>query len=233
MWRQQSRTAWLKEGDQNTRYFHCRANQRNKRNYILGWEDEVGSWVEDDSLMGNLVESYFQDMFTTSTSSGFDDILNGMQPAVSDDMNVALGREFLAEEVQQSLKQMTPLTAPGLDGMSPIFYKSFWHIVGEDVTTTVLDALNFGVVHDSLNSIFISLIPKIKNPKRVSDVRPISLCNVVYKLIAKVLVNRLKQILSHVAFDSQSAFFFSGRLITDNELMAFETLHYLKRKTQG
>ena len=76
------------------------------------------------------------------------------------------------------------------------------------MTTIVLNALNFGVVHDSLNSIFISLIPKIKNPKRVSDVRPISLCNVVYKLIAKVLVNRLKQILSHVAFDSQSAFFF-------------------------
>ena len=54
----------------------------------------------------------------------------------------------------------------------------------------------------------------------------------VYKLIAKVLVNRLKLILPYVVFDSQSAFL-SGHLITDNVLVAFETLHYLKRKTQG
>ena len=112
----------VEKGDQNTRYFHCRANQRNKRNYILGWEDEAGSWVEDDSSMGNLVESYFQDMFTSSTLPGFDEILNGMQLAISEDMNVALDHEFQAEEVKQALKQMAPLTTPGPDGMSPIFY---------------------------------------------------------------------------------------------------------------
>ena len=124
---------------------------------------------------------------------------------------------------------MAPLTAPGSDGMSPIFYKSFWHIVGGDVTNAVLTALNSGFVPKSLNHTLIALIPKIKDPKKVSDFRPISLCNVVYKLIAQVLVNRLKMILPYVVSDSQSAFL-SGRLITDNVLVAFETLHYLKRK---
>ena len=76
--------------------------------------------------------------------------------------------------------------------MSPIFYKSFWHIVGDDVTAVVLKALNTGVIHESLNSSFITLIPKIKHPKKVSDFQPISLCNVIYKLISKVVVNRLK-----------------------------------------
>ena len=71
---------------------------------------------------------------------------------------------------------------------------------------------------ESINTIFIALIPKIKDHKNVSDFRPISLCNRVYKLIAKVLVNRLKLILPYVVSDSQST---------------FETLHYLKRKTQG
>ena len=96
----------------------------------------------------------------------------------------------------------------------------------------VLKALNTGVVLESLNSTFIALIHKIKHPKKVSDFRPISLCNVVYKLISKVVVNRLKKILAKAILESQSAFL-SRRLITDNVLVAFETLHYLKRKTQG
>ena len=116
--------------------------------------------------------------------------------------------------------------------MSPIFYKSFWHIVGEDVTKAALAILNEGFVPDSINSTFISLIPKVKNPKKIYDFWPISLYNVFYNIIAKVLVNRLKLVLSHVVSEFQSAFL-SGRLISDNVLVAFETLHYLKRKRQG
>ena len=100
------------------------------------------------------------------------------------------------------------------------FYKSFCHIVGKDVTEVVLNALNSGFVLDSINSTFIALIPKIKDPQKVSDFRLISLCNVIYKLIAKVLVNHLKLIFPYVVSNSQSAFLL-GRLITDNVLVAF------------
>ena len=125
---------------------------------------------------------------------------------------------------------MAPLTAPSPDGMSPIFYKSFWHIVGKDVTEVVLNALNSGIILESLNTTYIALIPKIKDPKKVADFRPISLCNVIYKFIAKVVANHLKKFLIQTIPDSQSAFL-SGQLISDNILVAFETLHYLKRKT--
>ena len=104
--------------------------------------------------------------------------------------------------------------------------------MGGDITNAVLVALNLGIILESINTTFISLIPKIQNPKKVSDFRPISLCNVFYKLISKVLVNRLKLVFPYVVSDSQSAFV-SGRLIIDNVLVAFETLHYLKGKTQG
>ena len=104
--------------------------------------------------------------------------------------------------------------------------------MGEDVTAIVLNALNTGIIPESINTTFICLIPKIKNLKKVSDFRPIRLCNVIYKLIAKVVVNRLKKFSAHTIPDSQSAFL-SGRFITDNVLVVFETLHYLKRKTQG
>ena len=99
--------------------------------------------------------------------------------------------------------------------------------MGDDVTAIVLKALNTGVVHESLNTTFITLIPKIKHPKKVSHFRPISLCNVIYKLISKVVVNRLKKVLAQTILESQSAFLL-GRLIYDNILMAFETLHHLK-----
>ena len=122
---------------------------------------------------------------------------------------------------------MAPLTAPGPDGMSPIFYKSFWHIVGEDVTAVVLKVLNSSVVLESLNSTFIALISKVEQPRKVSDFHPISLCNVIYKLISKVLVNRLKIFLAKAIPESQSSFL-SRRLISDNVLVAFEMLHYLK-----
>lgn len=100
------------------------------------------------------------------------------------------------------------------------------------MTVVVLRALNSGIVPNSINTTFITLIHEIKNPKKVLDFRPISLCNIIYKLIVKVVANRLKKFLANSMPDSQSAFLL-GRLISNNILVAFETLHYLKRKTRG
>ena len=182
--------------------------------------------------MGKVVERYFEGIFTSPNPSGFEEILDGVLHTVTAEDNVGAASDFHADEVLQALKQMAPLMAPGPDGMSPIFYKSFWHIVGNDVTEVVLNALNSGSVPESLNTIYIALIPKIKDPKKVADFRPISLCNVIYKLIAKVVANRLKKFLLQTIPDSQSAFL-SGCLNSDNILVAFETLHYLKRNTTG
>ena len=93
----------------------------------------------------------------------------------------------------------------------------FWHIVGDNVVSVVLEFLNTSYLLPDLNHTYIVLISKIKNPVKVFDYRPISLCNVIYKIIAKVLANRLKQVLPHIISPTQSAFV-PGRLITDNVL---------------
>lgn len=103
MWKQRSRVDWLREGDQNTMYFHCRANQRNKHNYILGLEDDFSNWIEDEGRMGGLVESYFTYIFTTSNRSGFDVVLNGVLPTMTEEINDGLFWPFTAEEVQKAL----------------------------------------------------------------------------------------------------------------------------------
>ena len=147
-------------------------------------------------------------------------------------MNATLCSEFEAWEVEFALKQMAPLKAPGLDEMPPLFYQNFWSLVGSDVTTSILYYLNSGSLPTPLNHTFITLIPKTKNPERVTEFRPISLCNVLYKIFSKVLTNRLKRVLPHLISEHQSAFI-KGRLITDNIMVAFETLHYMKNHNSG
>ena len=119
---------------------------------------------------------------------------------------------------------MGPTKAPGLEGINALFYQKFWHIVGDDVIAAMLDFLNNGTMLLEINYTHIVLIPKIKKPERIFYYRTISLCNVIYKIISKVLANRLKLILPRLISSNQSAFV-PGKLITDNVLEAYETLH--------
>ena len=107
-----------------------------------------------------------------------------------------------------------------------------WHIVGTNVSDHVLDCINFGKFLQSINFTHITLIPKKKNPELMSHFRPINLCNVIFKLVSKVMANRLKRILGKIIFDYQSAFV-AKRVITDNIFISFEILHYMKSKCQG
>ena len=84
-------------------------------------------------------------------------------------MNLDLTRDYTVEEVEFALKQMKPLTAPGPDGMSPIFFKSCWNFIGQDVIDASLAILNSGNVPTSLNHTYIALIPKTKNPEKAND----------------------------------------------------------------
>ena len=77
---------------------------------------------------------------------------------------------------------MAPLKALGPDGMPPLFYQHYWELVGKDITNSVLSFLNSATLPKHLSHTFITLIPKVKNPKLVSQFRPISLCNVLYKI---------------------------------------------------
>lgn len=116
-------------------------------------------------------------------------------------------KDFSREEILTAIKQMHPTKAPGLDGMSAIFFQKCWSIVGNDVTRMVLNVLNNNMSLAKLNKTNITLIPKSKLPTTMTEFRPIILSNVVYKIIAKVLANRLKAILPNIISKNQSVFF--------------------------
>ena len=127
---------------------------------------------------------------------------------------------------------MAPLKALGPDGMPLIFFQHYWKEIGGDVADAVLFCLNSGQIPTGINHTHITLIPKVKSPEKVTEFRPIALCNILYKLISKVLANRLKVILPNVLSKSQSAFQFD-KAISNNILVAFETLHHMKMKKSG
>ena len=101
---------------------------------------------------------------------------------------------------------MAPLKALGPDGMPPISFQHYWESIGDDVVKAVVSCLNSTSIESSLNHTFITLIPKVKSPEYVIEFRPIALCNIPYKLVSKVLANRLKRVLPHIIFESQECF---------------------------
>ena len=157
--------------------------------------DEDNNWrVEPCEIATHLI-NYYQELFTSSNPISHGAALEYIPRFIIDHMNAALAAPFQVEEVKEALKQMAPLKAPRPDGMPPLFYQHFWGLVDNDVTNSVLSWLNSGTIPYLLNHTFVTLIPKTKNPEYVTQYRPISLCNVLYKIFSKVLANRLKKIL--------------------------------------
>ncbi|KAL0434845.1 UNVERIFIED_CONTAM: hypothetical protein Sradi_0192400 [Sesamum radiatum] len=147
-------------------------------------------------------------------------------------MNESLLLPFTEQEVRNAVFSMSPIKSLGPDGMPPLFYQKFWHIIRNDVVSSVLHILNSGSLLHKMNFTHIVLIPKCSKPEKVSQFRPISLCNTIVKIASKCVANRMKIILDSVISHTQSAFI-PGRLITDNVLVTFEINHYVKNRTRG
>lgn len=148
LWQQQSKSAWLKDGDQNSRYFHNRATHRFKRNEIRKLKHANGSRCENEDQIANLSVDYLQQLFQSLNlnSTHIEAILQATPQTVTTKMNQAFLANFTKLEVDLALKQMSPLKAPGLDGMSPIFYQHYWDNIGVDVAQAVLSCLNSGTI---------------------------------------------------------------------------------------
>ncbi|CAL9000066.1 unnamed protein product, partial [Prunus brigantina] len=226
-WKLKSRVQWLHEGDKNTKFFHSKVVVRRRINQLKGLEDHMGTWHREASDIRRIAESYFQELFTSGDPMGAKEILDCVQATVTSQDNLAMSKPVLEAEVVAAVKQLDPIKSPGLDGFTGSFYQKFWSTIGGDILGMVQSFFHSGRMLRKLNHTHIVLIPKLANPRKMTQWRPISLCNVVYKIISKVLTNRLKKVIPHVVSVNQSAFV-AERQITDNILVVHEILHSLK-----
>jgi len=226
-WFQKSRNMWYSSGDRNTEFYHALTRQRRVRNRIVGLHDADGNWITDDEGVEKVAVNYFDELFTTTSPTAFDNFLSEIQPSISTQTNGWLLKPATEEEIRQALFMMHPGKAPGPDGMTALFFQHSWHIIKTDLVELVNNFLLTGELDTLLNITNICMIPKTERPTRMTELRPISLCNVGYKIISKVLCQRLKICLPSLISETQSAFV-AGRLISDNILIAQEMFHGLR-----
>lgn len=113
--------------------------------------------------------------------------------------------------------------APGLDSFTVAFFHKCWWVMEDDVMAVFKHFHRYSVFEWSLNASFLSLIPKKTNAVNFKDFRPISLVGSVYKLLSKVMANRLRVVLDSLILESQN-YFVGGRQILDSMLIANECL---------
>lgn len=198
LWKQKSRIQWLKEGEQNTKFFHKSAMDYRSANRILELKNNEGEILKNHNEIAVLLTDHFHSIAqepTIQREEAIKEITNAIPKSITEDQNWALRRVISLEEVEEAVRSMPNDKAPGPDGFTINFYKACWHIVKHEVWEVVEDSRQSKSILKSLNSTFIALIPKVEEANRPEKFRPIALCNVIYKIISKVIANRLKSIL--------------------------------------
>ncbi|XP_038985517.1 uncharacterized protein LOC120111723 [Phoenix dactylifera] len=228
LWRQKSRVQWIQEGDRNTRFFHQAAVIRRHRNRIRAIRDEDGQLVEDPDMIRRVLEGFFRARWSEQTGPVASEGPVPPSIRVVEEDTAALIRPVLAREIQEVMWSLEGDKTPGPDGFPPFFFRRYWMIVGQRVTEAIQQYFSTAVMSTDWQRTLVTLIPKRQDASEPSHFRPISLCTTLYKVTAKILALRLRDILPRLISPEQGAFV-GGRSITDNVLIAQEFMFDLGR----
>ena len=207
------------------------ASTRRRKNLISRLKDDSGVWQDNEEEVQKMMVAYFQALYM---SEGCNDggCIDVISPTISNDDNAFLTAPFTEMEIKEAVFSMHPDKSPGPDGMNIAFFSTVLACSRQGYLWSLLKCpLNFKNSKRNERHSNCSYSKK-QHVQSLGDLRPISSCNVIYKILAKEMANRMKQLLPKTISCSQGAFILC-RSIIDNILISFEVLHYLNRKTQG
>nr|GEX37072.1 putative RNA-directed DNA polymerase, eukaryota, reverse transcriptase zinc-binding domain protein [Tanacetum cinerariifolium] len=223
---QKLRIKWDIEGDENSKFFHCLVNQIGRTNCIHGIMSD-GTWVTNMLQVKESFMNFFKEKFQPH------DFMIDL-PSITFPSNLSssnhdiLEKDVTLEEIKSAVWDCGNDKATGHDGFPFGFIKRYWELLKNDNMEFVTRFLKMKMRMGS-NSSFITLIQKVGNPIHIKDYRPISLINIHYKIIAKVLAKQLAKVVDIIVSHEQYAFI-SGRQILDGSLISDMIDWYKKRK---
>ncbi|GKV16725.1 hypothetical protein SLEP1_g27324 [Rubroshorea leprosula] len=231
LWFQKSRVEWIASGDRNTTFYHLSTITRRCRNKVGALKID-GVWTEEPQILKNHVLNFFVHLFSRSSSTNPVPLASVSHPSIDASEHPTLIKPATEEEVRIALFSMKGLKSPGPDGIQALFYQRNWDTVKGTFLDFVNKALSNGYFDPDLARAHVVLIPKEHSLDTVQKFRPISLLNVAYKVLSKVLVNRLWPYLQELIGPQQSSFL-SGRSTTDNIILTQEVVHSMQQLRGG
>ncbi|XP_057745700.1 uncharacterized protein LOC130963614 [Arachis stenosperma] len=205
-WKQMSRSRQAKEMDKNTRYFHNIASARRRNNKI------------DTLLINGRLEESPMIRFR-------DDLVR----KIGQDDAGKLEMMPSADEIREAVWDCESSKAPGCDGYNMNFIKRCWNEIGLEFTTVATGFFQTSRLPAESNITWVALAQKFVGAREIKDLRLISMVGCVYKVISKILVRRMRQVMPELIGETQSAFV-KGRKIHDGAIIAYETVDWLKRR---
>jgi hypothetical protein len=206
-WKQRGKIKWVKLGSENTKFYHTRATISYRYNYIKILHNNDNAEVSDREGKDNILWNAFKDRMgqTENPEMAFNlqDLLGNQ---LDEELSQQLEVPFTNKEIEDIDKDLPNDKSPGPDGFNNEFIKNYWSIIVADMKLLVQDFYDDKIYLESINSSFITLIPKMDHPLKPSDFRPISLLNSVLKIITKLLANRLQKIILKIVHKNQYGF---------------------------
>jgi hypothetical protein len=151
-----------------------------------------------------MAKDFYSNLFSFEPNANIEAILDAIPTKVDQNIIEELYKPYTDEEIKKALFQMGPTKAPGPDGFLALFYQRHWDLLHKEICQAVKSFLSEDEIPEGLCNTTIVLIPKVPRPEHLNNFRPISLCNVIYKIASKVLSNRLKLFLPNIFFQEHT-----------------------------
>ncbi|KAL0312368.1 UNVERIFIED_CONTAM: Retrovirus-related Pol polyprotein from type-2 retrotransposable element R2DM [Sesamum radiatum] len=222
--RQRAKLTWLKEGDMCSRVFFRKVKARRAIFKVYQIHSQDGVLLTDRQDISHEFVSFYERLLggeqsASPISLGY--LTPYLKHQLRPDEADRLVAPITESDIKLALFSIPDDKASGPDGYSSCFFKRAWPVIGPEVTLAIQEFFSSGRLLKQVNATLLCLIPKVQLPSGVTDFRPISCCNILYKLITKILVSRLALILDKLVHVNQTAFV-PNRQISDNILLVQE-----------